>query len=123
MDKENSGKKIAVIRVRGLVNVNQDVKDTLNMLHLFKRNFCVLIPSNPIYLGMLQKVKDQVTWGDVDDKALALLEKRKEEGKKFFRLQPPKKGYGRKGVKQPFSVGGALGDRGEKINDLIERMV
>ncbi len=43
--------------------------------------------------------------------------------KKVFRLRPPKKGFERKGIKKPFGIGGALGDRGEKINELIARML
>ncbi len=43
--------------------------------------------------------------------------------KPFFRLSPPKKGYAQKGTKKPFSLGGALGYRKEKINDLIQRML
>jgi large subunit ribosomal protein L30 len=43
--------------------------------------------------------------------------------KPFFRLAPPKKGYETKGTKKPFSLGGALGYRKNKINDLIQRML
>ena len=43
--------------------------------------------------------------------------------KKYFRLNPPRKGFGRKGIKHPYQSGGALGYRGEAINDLIKRMV
>ena len=43
--------------------------------------------------------------------------------KQFFRLMPPIKGYERAGIKKPFSMGGALGYRKEKINDLVKRMV
>ena len=42
--------------------------------------------------------------------------------KKVFRLKPASKGLERKGLKASFHVGGALGNRGEKINDLIKRM-
>jgi large subunit ribosomal protein L30 len=42
--------------------------------------------------------------------------------KPFFRLHPPRKGYGRKGIKYPYTVGGALGYRGETINQLITKM-
>lgn len=42
--------------------------------------------------------------------------------KKIFRLNAPRKGFERKGVKKQFSLGGALGYRGEKINELIQRM-
>ena len=40
--------------------------------------------------------------------------------KKVFRLHPPKKGH--RPIKQPFRSGGALGYRGEEINELILRM-
>lgn len=43
--------------------------------------------------------------------------------KPVFRLNSPRKGHERRGIKQPFSAGGALGYRGEKINKLIERMM
>lgn len=43
--------------------------------------------------------------------------------KPVFRLKPPTKGHERGGIKKHYSVGGALGNRGEKINDLIERML
>jgi len=43
--------------------------------------------------------------------------------KSFFRLNPPKGGFGNQGTKKPFSIGGALGYRGAKINDLLKRMI
>ncbi|HIQ51584.1 MAG TPA: 50S ribosomal protein L30 [Nautiliaceae bacterium] len=43
--------------------------------------------------------------------------------KTFFRLNPPRKGWERGGIKKAFTQGGALGYRGEKINDLIKRMI
>lgn len=42
--------------------------------------------------------------------------------KPFFRLSPPKKGF-KKSTKKFFSENGELGYRGEKINELIMRMV
>ena len=42
--------------------------------------------------------------------------------KPFFRLHPPRKGHGRKGIKYPFNNGGTLGYRGEDINNLITKM-
>lgn len=43
--------------------------------------------------------------------------------KPVFRLSPPRKGFERAGIKKPFKLGGALGDRRERINALIERMM
>lgn len=43
------------------------------------------------------------------------------ELKKVFRLRPPRKGY--EATKRPFRDMGSLGYRGEKINDLLARMI
>lgn len=43
--------------------------------------------------------------------------------KLYFRLNPPIKGFERAGIKKPFSMGGSLGYRKERINDLIKRML
>lgn len=43
--------------------------------------------------------------------------------KPFFRLHPPIKGFERKGIKMPFAKGGVLGDRADKINELIVKML
>lgn len=146
--KKDKPKKIAVILVRGLIDVKKPVKDTLKMLRLTHKNHCAVLENNPISQGMLKKAKDYITWGEISEEIFKeLVEKRGEEYKgpetcskgkikykrlfaynnkkykKYFRLNPPRKGFGRKGIKMPFKVGGALGYRGEKINDLIGRML
>lgn len=142
-----SGKKIAVVLVRGFVDVWKPIKDTFEMLRLNRKNYCVIIEDNPPNRGMLNKVKDYVTWGPISKETMVeLVAKRGEEfkarttdskekysyktlefeGKKYkpyFRLNPPRKGFGRKGIKMPFNKGGALGSRGEKMNDLVLRML
>ena len=40
-----------------------------------------------------------------------------------FRLNPPKKGHERKGIKKHYRLGGALGYRGMEIKELIMRMI
>ena len=47
----------------------------------------------------------------------------KKKYKPYFRLKPPVKGYGKKGIKLHFKNGGALGYRADKINDLLKRMM
>ncbi len=139
--------KLAIVLVRGVVGVTQSVKDTLSLLRLNRKNHCIVVDNNPVNLGMIKKVKDFTTWGEIDaDTFKELVDKRGEEfqarltdrkekysyksleinGKKYkpyFRLNPPKKGFGRKGIKMAFKVGGGLGYRAEKINDLIKRMI
>ncbi len=119
-DKDNK-EKIAVVLVRGMINTSREVRDTLKMLRLKRKNHCVVLKKNPSILGMVMKVKDLVTWGEVDDETVEAMKKRMREG--VARLQPPRGGFERKGIKFQFKVGGALGYRGEKINDLIKRMV
>ncbi len=146
--KETTDEKIAVILVRGLIGIKKDIKDTLKMLKLFRKNSCRIINKNPSTLGMLLKCKDYITYGEIDDNTYKeLAEKRGKEykerledknnkieykkhidynGKKLisvFRLSPPKGGFDRKGIKVPFQRGGALGYRKDKINDLIKRML
>ena len=138
--------KIGVIRVRGSIRVRKKIKDTLIMLRLHNKNHCIVVEDKPNIMGMIKKVKDYITYGEIDEETLKLLfEKRGEEFKektgekdnktnkfivynnkkykKHFRLNMPRKGYGRKGTKKSFSEGGALGYRGKNINDLIRRMV
>ncbi|MAG78175.1 50S ribosomal protein L30 [archaeon] len=154
--------RIAIVRIRGKNHIQKRVADTLKMLRLYKVNGCVVVPNNPIYVGMIKKAKDYITWGEIDETTFKdLLVKRgkivgdkplteeyfKEKSKfgfddfikkyydgkielkdvpgvkPFFRLSPPSKGYERKGIKKPFSMGGAIGYRKEKINLLIKRML
>ncbi|MGQ0796729.1 MAG: 50S ribosomal protein L30 [Methanobacteriota archaeon] len=63
----------AVVRLRGKHDLRQDVDDTLKMLHLTRQNHCVVVPEDPTYRGMLQLVKDHVTWGEVEAEVLAKL--------------------------------------------------
>jgi len=122
-------KKIAIIRIRGEHDIRKDIKDTLDMLNLRKKFTCIIVPNTPNYLGMIKKVKDIVTFGVISEETYnKLVEKRGKkdrEGKikKVFHLHPPRKGFERKGIKTPFTIGGALGNRKEKINDLILRML
>lgn len=126
-------KHLAAVLIRGRIGLKQPVKDTLDMLKLFRKNYCVVVKDTPAFRGMLTKVKDFITYGEIDDETYKLLkEKRsektkdkkgKEMTKPFFRLHPPRGGFERKGIKKTFKIGGALGNRGSKINDLIKRMV
>ncbi len=148
-EKSNASQKIFIVRVRGRVRLRKEVQDTLTMLRLYKTNYCVIFKDTPVIMGMVKKVKDYVTWGQADEKTMNELFERcgreykgpltdrknkinyknryhKHDGKlynKFFKLNPPAKGYGRKGIKTQFSQKGALGYRGEKINDLIKQMM
>ncbi|MFA6952902.1 MAG: 50S ribosomal protein L30 [Candidatus Methanomethylophilaceae archaeon] len=151
----------AVIRVRGQPDVNYDIENTMDLIGLTRVNHCVVIPENDVMKGMLQKAKDYITWGEINEATLAEMirirgrlsgdkmitddylaqnsdfksvdemakaiiadnykMKDVEGAKVVFRLHPPVKGY--EGNKRSYKNGGALGYRGEAINDLIARML
>jgi large subunit ribosomal protein L30 len=75
---------IAVVRVRGSVNVKSDILDTMKMLRLNRVNHCVIIPESKTYMGMVMKVKDYVTWGEIKPEILAkmMIHRGKLEGDK-----------------------------------------
>ena len=63
----------AVVRVRGSVNVNPKIKETKKLMKLSRVNHCVIIPENETYTGMLNIIKDYVTWGEIDSETTELL--------------------------------------------------
>lgn len=142
---------IIAIRIRGLVGLKKPVKDTFQMLRLKKSNHCVVLPENPIYEGMVKKVKDYVMYGPISDEVLKqLLEKRlmTNEGKKadsklvdktiktlksgkllkdtsevkpYLRLSPPKGGF-KGGIKKTVKQGGVIGFH-ESMDESAKKMM
>jgi large subunit ribosomal protein L30 len=138
---------LVAILVRGLIKVDTEVKDTLHMLRLNRKNHCVVVKKDQI--GMLRKARSLITWGEINDDVLKKMvakrgrlvgnkkidpsdvdkilenvksKKSKEWGiKPVFRLSPPSKGF-RKSIRYHYPKG-ELGDRGEKINELLLRMI
>jgi len=140
----------AVIRIRGRVSVSPDVKKSLELLHLKRTNNLSLWQESDQSLRMIKVAETSATFGKIDDatlkevlekKAISLTPGEKVDVKKVleelkagktikqagvencFRLSPPKTGYGRGGIKKAFKVGGGLGDRKSKINELIKKML
>lgn len=137
----------ATIRIRGLVGIKKDISDTFKMLRLNRKMHCVLLPESETVMGMLQKVKDYCTFGEISDELLELLilkrgrkpgnkrlaeQEAKEattklkEGKlkgikPVFRLTPPSGGF-KKSIKQHWP-NGEVGYRGKEINELLKRMI
>jgi large subunit ribosomal protein L30 len=155
-------KRIAVIRIKGNLGLKKSLKDTFTMLRLYKKNNCVVVPSTKPFIGMIEKIKEASTWGEIDEKTFTelLMKRGKLPGNKklteayikdkikidsntfvkefftfkkeikdipglkpFFKLTPPRKGFEKKGIKAPYSLGGVLGYRKDKINELLSRMI
>ncbi len=64
---------IAVVRVRGHAKIRHDAVETMDFLKLNRVNHCVVLPPNATTKGMLQVVKDYVTWGELGHETLARL--------------------------------------------------
>ena len=120
------------------------------MMNLKRANNLSLWKEDETSKGMINKVKDYVAYGKINDATLkALIENKarpidslakldtkkvfeelkkgkslKEAGiKNIFTMSPPQGGFERKGIKVPFKLGGALGNRSDKINELIMKMM
>lgn len=72
-----NGKMIAVLRIRGEVGVREPIKKAMDLMKLHRKNRVVLIKNTPSNIGMINKVKDYCTFGEVDAEIVKeLLEKR-----------------------------------------------
>ena len=67
----------AVILIRSPIGVRREVSDTLKMLRLNAINNCVVVSEVPESKGMIEKIKDVATYGEVEENSLVeLLKKR-----------------------------------------------
>jgi large subunit ribosomal protein L30 len=137
---------IIVIRISGLVEIPPNVQETLFRMRLRRKYSAVLLKHGPENLKLLKKVRNFVAYGRIDketlydllakraksigktkidpEKIIAQLDKKSLSDlgvKGFFRLHPPRGGINTK-VHFPINKG-VLGDNGEKINDLVRRML
>jgi len=138
-----------VIRIRGLVGISKDTKETFDRLRLRRKYSCVVFPNiSKQQEGMIRKVKDSVAYGEIEKELFEKLieirgqpinKKKKMDSKKiaeelikgkkyqelnikpFFRLHPPRGGINSK--KHFGKEKGVLGDHGKEIGKLLERML
>jgi large subunit ribosomal protein L30 len=64
--KSSSSGSFVLVRIRGTVNVTGKIADTLDMLNLQRPNHASVIPKTESYMGMVNRVKDYVAYGDID---------------------------------------------------------
>jgi large subunit ribosomal protein L30 len=135
---------IAIVRISGQVEMPSGAKEALFRMRLRKKYSAVLLSDAPENAKILEKVRNFVAFGKIDEKTLEelilkrgkSLSKTKIDAKKvieaiekkginssgikpFFRLHPPRGGID---SKSHFPKG-VLGDNKEKINDLLRRML
>lgn len=102
---------IVAIRLRGGIKMNREIKETLRLLGLKRVNTLVVLPEKKEIIGMLQKVESYITWGELPEGMNI---------EKTMRLKPPRGGL--KSIKRKYPKGD-LGYRGDKISDLIKKMM
>ncbi|HLC63457.1 MAG TPA: 50S ribosomal protein L30 [Candidatus Nanoarchaeia archaeon] len=69
--------KLAIIRIRGITGVKREIKGTMDLLRLYNKNHLVIVDKNETNIGMLKRIKDFVTWGEISEETFKeLLKKR-----------------------------------------------
>ncbi len=114
---------IAAVRVRGPVDLNEKVNNTLENINLESKNQVVVFEENEAIMGMMNSVKDFITYGEVSDEVVGKLEERKGESLDSgdtVNLSPPSGGF--KDTKRNTGQDGSLGKR-ENMDNLLEKMV
>jgi len=66
-------KLLAVIRVKGGFKMRKGFKDTFTMMRLNQKHHCVLMHDLPVNKGMILKLQDYITWGEIDANTLKML--------------------------------------------------
>ena len=137
---------ILVLRIAGLVEIDQDLEEAFRRIHLHRKYTATFLEDTPANKALLQKLRNCIAFG-IPDKALIteLITQRgkgiankkfdaakvvEQFGKKslqdlgvkpFFALHPPCGGIDSK-VHYPMRKG-VLGDHHDKIGVLIRRML
>ena len=137
---------IIAIRISGLVEMPPSEKETLFRMRLRKKYTAVLLKETDETMQLIQHVRNFIAYGKLNQatfeeliskrakplgnnkikidakKIIETIEKSGIENagiKPFFGLHPPRRGIN---SKRHFPRG-VLGDNGEKINDLVRRML
>ena len=118
---------IAALRIHGQVDVNRDIKETLNRLKMQRKLVCVFVDEkDKVKMGMLKSIKDYVSYGSIDESLMnEIIEKRGQRDIKgkfrgFCRLHPPIGGF-KRSTKASYPSG-ILGNN-KDIAKLLKRML
>ncbi len=144
--RKDAHKLLVVIRIAGEVKVKPEVRETLDRMRLRRKYSCILVHgNNKNMVGMIEKVKYHISYGEIERDILEKLIKARGQGidnkkfnagdvsdeilkgkslnelglKPFFRLHPPRGGIKSK-LQYPLGV---LGNNKSDINKLVERML
>jgi len=74
---EEKGRCLALIRIRGNVGIRKEYEYAFKLIHLTRKNHVTLLEETKSNLGMIRKIKDYSTWGEVTLETLFLLLEKK----------------------------------------------
>lgn len=95
-EKTAERKCFAVVKVRGTVSAQREARETLELLRLARTNHAVLLDDRPSFMGMLYRVQNYVTWGEVSKETVELMLQKRGRlagGKKLTEEAVAKLGY------------------------------
>ena len=65
--EENINKILVVVRISGMVKIRKDISETLDRLKLRRKYSCILVNKNKEnIMGMIEKVKYYIAYGEID---------------------------------------------------------
>lgn len=112
---------IAVIRIAGQCKLENRVINTFERLKLGKKYSCILVDKkDKIRMGMINSIKEYLTFGEINDDLIKELKEKRDTGKGVFFLHPPRGGL-KKSSKLAYPKG-ILGQNKE-IDKLLVRML
>ncbi len=95
-EKTAERKCFAVVKVRGTISAQREARETLELLRLAHTNHAILLDNRPSFMGMLYRVQNYVTWGEISKETLALMLQKRGRlagGKKLTDEAVEKLGY------------------------------
>jgi large subunit ribosomal protein L30 len=72
-EKTKEPKCICAVRIRGTISASREVRETLQLLHLTRNNYAVLIDDRPSFYGMLKTTRNFITWGEISKETVNML--------------------------------------------------
>ena len=74
---EDNRKCLVAIKVRGTISAKREARETLDILKMKKTNNAVILDNRPSFIGMLYRVQNYVTWGEVTKETLTEMIKKR----------------------------------------------
>lgn len=76
-EKVDKSKCFVVVKIRGTIRAKREARETLDMLNMKKTHNAVVIDNRPSFIGMLYRVQNYVTWGEISEETLVKMLKKR----------------------------------------------